>query len=159
MRAHADFRTILDQKLGEAAFVCASPSAAGTSSSWQPSARPVFLFGDFGRFGVPWPVRQAASARASAWTAVYAARPGARRATTRALTPAQRQALKHLQGLGCASLGADFTGAEIKSAFRALARQYHPDRHPGSDPAERARLASTFAGVCDAYRTLTTAIH
>jgi preprotein translocase subunit Sec63 len=71
----------------------------------------------------------------------------------RTLTRPQRQALDRLVALG-ASLGVDFTIEELRSVFRTLARQYHPDRHPDTDDRERARLSATFATVRDAYDQL-----
>ena len=38
---------------------------------------------------------------------------------------------------------------ELKSAFRKLARQYHPDLHPGDEAA-----ANKFKEVNEAYETL-----
>ena len=43
----------------------------------------------------------------------------------------------------------------LRHAYRKLAHRYHPDRHPASSPAERARLASLFAEATDHYRLLT----
>ena len=42
----------------------------------------------------------------------------------------------------------------LRNAYRTLARRYHPDRHPGCSPADRARLARLFAEATDAYRSL-----
>ncbi len=55
-----------------------------------------------------------------------------------------------------ATLTVDFTDGELRSAFRALARCYHPDRHPESGALEQARLSRVFAGLADAYRHLVT---
>jgi len=48
-------------------------------------------------------------------------------------------------------LGLDGTAspAEIKAAFRALAKQHHPDANPGDDAA-----AERFKSVCAAYEIL-----
>lgn len=43
---------------------------------------------------------------------------------------------------------------EIKSAYRRLAMQYHPDRHITSDAAARAAAEKRFAALLKAYDTL-----
>lgn len=69
------------------------------------------------------------------------------------LTPRQRAALDVLTELG-AAIGVDFTAEELRRTFRSLARQYHPDRHPGSSEGEKARLSTLFARLHDAYTHL-----
>lgn len=71
----------------------------------------------------------------------------------REMTPAERDAARLMVELG-ADLPPDFTDDELRRAFRALARRWHPDRHPGATPAEHARLARTFTAVMTAYRCL-----
>ena len=53
-----------------------------------------------------------------------------------------------------AVIGPDFTEVELRSAFRALALRYHPDRHPGITEPERARLARLFADASECHRQL-----
>jgi hypothetical protein len=65
----------------------------------------------------------------------------------------QQKAIAELVALG-AELREDFSAAELRSAFRVLARRYHPDRHTQSSETERATLALQFARVHDAYRLL-----
>ncbi len=43
---------------------------------------------------------------------------------------------------------------EIKNAYHALARQFHPDRFHNRDPALRKRVDSAFARIAQAYETL-----
>jgi len=43
---------------------------------------------------------------------------------------------------------------DIKSAYRRLAMQYHPDRHTTSDAASRAAAEKQFAQLLKAYDTL-----
>lgn len=43
---------------------------------------------------------------------------------------------------------------EIKSAYRRLAMQYHPDRHISKDAASRAAAEKQFAQLLKAYDTL-----
>jgi hypothetical protein len=71
----------------------------------------------------------------------------------RTLSPNQRDALNQLIGLG-ARLDPDFTLQELRSEFRALARAYHPDRHPGTRAGEKARLSTAFVTLRSAYDTL-----
>lgn len=44
----------------------------------------------------------------------------------------------------CLGVGRDASPAEIHRAFRARARDVHPDRHPGAADADRARLSLEF---------------
>ncbi|MSO30998.1 MAG: J domain-containing protein [Acidobacteria bacterium] len=75
----------------------------------------------------------------------------------RTFMPHEQRALDYLVGLG-ARLEPDLTMAELRSAFRALAREYHPDRHPGSSPQQRERLAALFRRLRQAYEHLQGAI-
>ena len=69
----------------------------------------------------------------------------------------EQRALDYLVGLG-ARLEPDLTMAELRSAFRALAREYHPDRHPGSSPQQKERLAALFRRLRQAYEHLQAAV-
>ena len=69
------------------------------------------------------------------------------------LTADERLAVEQFVSLGATLIG-DFTDGELRSAYRTLARQYHPDRHPQSSPVEKARLSRAFSNLCDAYRRL-----
>jgi DnaJ-class molecular chaperone len=70
---------------------------------------------------------------------------------------AQQTAVDCLVAAG-ATLAGDFSDAELRRAFRLLARQYHPDRHPGAPAAEHARLSRQFASILGAYRELQTTL-
>ena len=61
-----------------------------------------------------------------------------------------------LRELG-APLSDNFDRAQLKRAFRQLALVHHPDRHPGASPRDREQLSVRFAGLCEAYRTLSPA--
>ena len=75
----------------------------------------------------------------------------------RTFLPHEQRALDYLVGLG-ARLEPDLTMAELRSAFRALAREYHPDRHPGSSPQQKERLAALFRRLRQAYEHLQAAV-
>lgn len=75
----------------------------------------------------------------------------------RVLSPTEQRALDRLVDLG-ATIDASFTAEELRSAFRALARRYHPDRHPKASATERARLSSLFAQLRQAYTDLQPAV-
>ena len=64
----------------------------------------------------------------------------------RKLSAHERDALDFLNTLG-ADLTADFTRHELRSAFRALARRFHPDANPRATGRE-------FATIRDAYEIL-----
>jgi hypothetical protein len=89
---------------------------------------------------------------APTWAANRYPRPAAGR-PVRALGPAERHALDELAGLG-ARLREDFTSAELRSAFRALARRFHPDRCTDQSPADQAHAARIFAFIVGHYRCL-----
>jgi tetratricopeptide (TPR) repeat protein len=46
------------------------------------------------------------------------------------------------------------TATEIKGAYHALARRFHPDRFHQSDPEIRAKLETSFARIAQAYEVL-----
>jgi hypothetical protein len=160
MRTGPDFGQILEEKLDDEGLAWVSSPRRRERPPLGPAPRPVFLFGDLRSGFTAGPSRPAPDSGASPWTPVYGARPGAQSRPPRHLTPAQRHAFVVLRGLGAGSLTERFTNTELRSAFRELARRFHPDRHPDSSESERAQLAHSFATACDAYRTLTTtAVH
>jgi hypothetical protein len=57
----------------------------------------------------------------------------------------------------CRLLGvaADADAESLRRAYRRLAREHHPDRHPGASAAELARLVRDFTRITAAYRTAT----
>jgi hypothetical protein len=69
------------------------------------------------------------------------------------LNARETRALMALNALG-ADLDGDLSVAELRRAFRRLARRYHPDRHPGSNTAEQERLARAFVEATEHYRVL-----
>jgi hypothetical protein len=51
-------------------------------------------------------------------------------------------------------LGPEATLKEVRAAYRRLARELHPDLHPGAAGDERARLEARFRALHEAYRRL-----
>jgi curved DNA-binding protein CbpA len=62
-----------------------------------------------------------------------------------------KSARDHYDVLGVARLCGD---EEIKTAYHALARRFHPDHFHKSDDALRTRVDSAFARIAQAYETL-----
>lgn len=93
-------------------------------------------------------------------TPAAAGRPTSRCASSQAsprlarrLSPVDLQALHAFNRLG-ANLESDFTARELRSAFRMLARRYHPDAQPGADPIEQARRSLLFGRLVSYHRRL-----
>jgi hypothetical protein len=148
MAPAAGFSEVLAQLVDR--FESADPPAA---RRWHPgiATRPLFPF------EVPGPVSRQHHPTPRAEERRAAVQPEPRRAPKRRLTMRQDRALHHLVALG-ATLSPDFTREELRSAFRALARAFHPDRHPGIEEAEKARLSAAFAEVRSHYDLLRTAL-
>jgi len=51
-------------------------------------------------------------------------------------------------------LSRDASAQDVKSAFRRLARELHPDRHPSATEDDRRLLAERFAAIHAAYRQI-----
>jgi hypothetical protein len=73
------------------------------------------------------------------------------RAARRAPDPSRERALALL------GLSADPTPEAIGTAFRQLARRWHPDRHPEAGELTRVALCRRFAQISEAYRELLSA--
>jgi hypothetical protein len=152
------FADILDEMIGEV-------PADRASRAPQPGLRPLppnpFLFTEphrhyrtaYGAFGRPGGALRDTRPGESASVVVPPAAPAPSRPPMRKLSFVDARAVEQLVALG-ARLPNDFTAGELRSAFRALARKYHPDTHPASDPAESARLARVFADVNAHYQQL-----
>jgi hypothetical protein len=144
------FSDILAQKLGD---FDPEPPASSAHAWRQPSPGPTVVFFDPRFYGATVAPRWMPGTASHEPCVRPFVRPAPPVRPRRILTPTQQQALEDLVRHG-ATLGVDFTDGELRSAFRALARRYHPDRHPESEALEQARLSRTFASLTDAYRHL-----
>jgi DnaJ-domain-containing protein 1 len=143
------FSEVLDEKLSGAA---SEPPATPKPPVWHVPTVAAF-FSEFGTTGRPVldpRGRHLYSAGSQPATRVH---PGQPTPARRSLSSREQAALDQLVALG-ASVRADFTVDQLRSAFRSLARMYHPDRHPASTPVEKARLSIQFVQLHDAYREL-----
>jgi hypothetical protein len=132
------FDDVLQERLGTVPIDARTSEAAPLHATLRPAPAHPFLF--------------SAPELSFGGTAYGSKRPG-RPAPPRRLSARQQRALDRLVALG-AELRADFSLHVLRSAFRSLARRYHPDRHPDSGPAEKARLSGVFAELNDSYRRL-----
>ena len=144
------FAEILQQKLGD---FDPEPPAASAYAWRRPVQGPTVLYFDSRFYAAAAPTRTSPAMQHGPARVRPFVRPSPPRRPRRVLTADERRALEQFVTFG-ARLTADFTDGELRSAFRTLARQFHPDRHPGSNPFEQARLSQTFAAICDAYRRL-----
>jgi DnaJ-domain-containing protein 1 len=107
------------------------------------------------RFHVRRPARDSSRSRPLTPPEFLHGRPRARgsgRRATLASASANAEAQKAYRVLEL-PLGA--LDAEVRSAFRRLARDVHPDRHPRASADERKALLQRFAELSAAYHTLT----
>ena len=75
----------------------------------------------------------------------------------RRLSAVQQRSLDAFVQFG-ASISRDFSGHELRSAFRTLARRYHPDRHPHASESDKAALSRQFTAIASSYEILVTAL-
>jgi hypothetical protein len=157
--AHDSFWQVLAGKFADTRAT--GPSAASWTGAtvvrqtFDPGLRAVLLGGSS-----PWSDRpvtrvdRRASETSTPATPTGEAGPTGRPHRRRLLTDAQRAALEVLTTAGAAGLGEELTAAGLRRAYRRLALRWHPDRHPHASAADRAHLATTFAEITAAYRTL-----
>lgn len=96
---------------------------------------------------LPLSPREFLHGRPRARKAARAANPGASPAVRRR-DPARSWALSAL------GLGSEASSSDVRTAFRRLAREVHPDCHPRATAAERAELLTRFARLSAAYHQL-----
>jgi len=68
--------------------------------------------------------------------------------------PATKPDSPRARALRALGLPLEATDAQIKRAFRSLARDAHPDRFPTASPAQREAIARRFAALTEAYHLL-----
>lgn len=139
MRRGPDFNQVLQERLDACPVTEPTPAHAPF-----PASPSLGFF--FNHPGLAAPVDPTATSRR--WQA-----PPPRQRPKRTLMPHEQRALDYLVGLG-ANIGSDFTEPELRSAFRALAREFHPDRHPGSTQQQKERLTAMFRRLRQAYEHL-----
>ena len=143
MESAAAFGEVLDEFLGDTAGRI--PAEEPATKGWHPGigTRPLFsLEGATALRSAA--LRNAARNDTPLRPSISHAKPRPRPA--RALSATQRQALDLLNSLG-AHLAADFTRDELRSAFRALARRYHPDTNPAVSGREFAAIRAAYDAV------------
>jgi hypothetical protein len=164
------FVEVLDEILTDQAPTDAHPSGRVATASI--ASRPLYAFGSefpANRFWTAGPTGASRLAESAASSSPPRSadrqhtRPDQGRSTpvpaaARDLTPAEETALHTLVKLG-ARIDRRFTSRQLRSAFRALAQRYHPDRHPHAGPAERMQLGAAFAELTQAYGVLHDAAH
>ncbi len=154
MQGGATFAEVLDEFL--------QPHLAAAHAPQQPApARPApanpFLFSaayQRGTWSLPKEYVGATAPHAASGvtrSTVSAARP------PRRLTAGQQRSFDALIEFG-AALPADFSAQELRAAFRALARRYHPDRHPFADAGEVTVLSRQFTAITGHYELLRSAL-
>ncbi len=133
MRGGTAFADVLEETLRD---LQPDPSVRSTSRSCGPVPSPPFLFGPRCIHATPRRYGVSADVRPQ-----------------RRLTASQQHALGGLVRLG-ANLRPDFTAHELRSAFRTLARRYHPDCHPLASKTEQARLSCLFTDLMNNHQHL-----
>jgi hypothetical protein len=155
MRHDQAFAALLEREL-EMGPARPDRRASGTLPAHQPAAPPPFLFVERRFFFNATVYASLASPAGARQTGPSVAAPSLYRPGP-PLAPPQERPLDEVVGLE-ASLRTDFTAAELRSAFRVLARRYHPDSHPGSSEAMKVKLSRRFADLTEHYRTLLAAL-
>jgi hypothetical protein len=142
MAPAAGFTEVLEQFVGQS-----GPGEPAVAGRWHPgiATRPLL-----------WLEATAIEPRRAAPSRETADRPAPLTGTPRrprVLSREQRAALDRFVALG-ARLHPSYTRRELRSAFRSLARTFHPDHHPAISASEKARLSLMFNDVRNAYDVL-----
>jgi hypothetical protein len=108
-------------------------------------------------FRVPRPERATVAAVPLSPHEFLAGRPRMRtskRKSSTGASAAARMDPKKVRALGALGLSLDADSIQIQRAFRSLAAQVHPDRHPAASEPERRELLQRFAALSAAYHVL-----
>lgn len=138
--ADATFADLLDRELDRAADEAAEPSAANPEQPRPVMASSLPAFRPFVRVDMPFISTRTAYGRLMLT------------GPTGTMTAGEACARLALESAAISST--DFSLAELRSAFRQLAREHHPDRHPHATAAEAAQWSGSFADVERRYRRL-----
>jgi hypothetical protein len=166
--AASPFSRVLDEKLSAAATAQSLSGAAPAGANVPPQQpAPLWLL-DSDRCGPRGHGTGRASARAYACSAAApsgrsstqphrAAARGSDRPRVKRVSVAtaeQKQALARLRTLGAVELSSELVEADLKHAFRSIARRLHPDARPDLSIEARRQCEAQFAEAADAYRIL-----
>jgi DnaJ-domain-containing protein 1 len=84
----------------------------------------------------------------------HAPHPERERPPYRDVSPRAHVSASHLSAARVLGVAPGADPDEIKRAYRRLAKDFHPDLHPGASEEERRTLQDRFAEVTAAYRAL-----
>jgi hypothetical protein len=150
-------RTTLGQSLLEAGAVSREALSAALRHQLRTRLDRLFALKEAKvRFRVPRPRPEQAAEVPLSPHEFLAGRPRARthrRRSTQELA-ARRLDPSRIRAFGTLGLGPDAGPLEIHRAFRTLAAENHPDRHPGASEQERQQLMQRFAALSAAYHVL-----
>jgi hypothetical protein len=132
------FAELLDLELGRVAEESSESAVPPPSTSSLP------VFRSFVRIEIPFVTKPAAYGRAALTGPIGTS------------TAGEVCARLALESPSIASMA--FSQAELRSAFRQLAREHHPDRHPDASSVEAAQWSGSFAEVERRYRRLAAAL-
>jgi len=138
--ADASFADLLDRELDRAADETPAEPAANQEPAQPVAASSVPACRPFVGFEIPFIATRTAYGRLMLT------------GPTGMTTPGEACARLALESAAISST--DFSLAELRSAFRQLAREHHPDRHPHASAAEAAQWSGSFAEVERRYRRL-----
>ena len=138
--AATTFAELLDLELGRVADEASEAAGAEREQPQAVAAPSLPAFRSFVPFEIPFIAKPNAYGRGAL--------------TGPAATSTAGEACARLALESAAISTTDFSLAELRSAFRQLAREHHPDRHPDASASETAQWSGSFAEVERRYRRL-----